>query len=78
MFCSRLGPVEKPEATIKVYRRRNEAGEIVSWFARIKIPGTSRIIPLSKAPNGLDPSPVMARSSPKWRYRHGVTPGVVL
>jgi hypothetical protein len=33
--------MEKPEPTIKVYNRRNAAGEIVSWFATIKIPGTS-------------------------------------
>jgi hypothetical protein len=39
VFCSKLDPVEKPEPTIKVYRRRNEAGEIVGWGAEIKIPG---------------------------------------
>jgi hypothetical protein len=33
--------VEKPGTTIKIYWRRNEAGETTSWFARIKIPGTS-------------------------------------
>jgi hypothetical protein len=33
--------VEKPETTIKVYNRRNAAGEIVSWFATVKIPGAS-------------------------------------
>jgi hypothetical protein len=33
--------VEKLEPTIKIYKRRNEAGETVSFFARIKIPGSS-------------------------------------
>jgi hypothetical protein len=33
--------VEKPGTTIKVYNRRNAAGEIVSWFATIKIPSAS-------------------------------------
>jgi hypothetical protein len=33
--------VEKPGTTIKVYRRRNASGETTSWFARVKIPGTS-------------------------------------
>jgi hypothetical protein len=40
-LCSKLEPVESPETTIKIYNRRNEAGEIVSWYATIKIPGTS-------------------------------------
>jgi hypothetical protein len=31
--------VEKLETTIKIYKRRNEAGEIVGWSADIKIPG---------------------------------------
>jgi hypothetical protein len=31
--------VEKPGTTIKIYKRRNEAGEIVGWSADIKIPG---------------------------------------
>jgi hypothetical protein len=38
-FRSKLGPVEKPETTIKIYKRRNEAGEIIGWCAEIKIPG---------------------------------------
>jgi hypothetical protein len=33
--------VENPGITIKIYKRRNETGETVSWFARIKIPGAS-------------------------------------
>ena len=33
--------MEKSEPTIRGYKRRNEAGETVSWFARIKIPGSS-------------------------------------
>jgi hypothetical protein len=40
-LCSKLEPVENPEATIKIYNRRNAAGEIVSWYATVKIPGTS-------------------------------------
>jgi hypothetical protein len=32
---------KKPEPTIKIFKRRNEAGEIVGWGAEIKIPGTS-------------------------------------
>jgi hypothetical protein len=31
--------VEKPEPTIKIYKRRNEAGEVVGWRAEIKLPG---------------------------------------
>jgi hypothetical protein len=31
--------VEKPGITIKIYKRRNEAGQIVGWCAEIKIPG---------------------------------------
>jgi hypothetical protein len=31
--------VEKREPTIKIYKRGNEAGEIVGWSADNKIPG---------------------------------------
>jgi hypothetical protein len=31
--------VEKPQPTIRIFKRRNDAGEIVGWGAEIKIPG---------------------------------------
>ena len=33
--------MKKPGTTIKIFKRRNEAGEIAGWSAEIKIPGTS-------------------------------------
>jgi hypothetical protein len=30
--------------TIKVYNRRNAAGEIVSWFATVKCPGDQHVV----------------------------------
>jgi hypothetical protein len=42
--CSGRDPVEKPEPTIRVYKRRNEAGEIVGWSAEINIPGINRLL----------------------------------
>jgi hypothetical protein len=38
-ICSKLGPVEKPGTTIKIYKRLNGSGEIIGWCADIKIPG---------------------------------------
>ncbi|MGA7324049.1 MAG: hypothetical protein WBX25_06115 [Rhodomicrobium sp.] len=29
------------DSTIRIYKRKNEAGEIVGWSASIKIPGTT-------------------------------------
>jgi hypothetical protein len=33
--------VEKPEPKIKIFKRRNESGQIIGWGVEIKIPGTS-------------------------------------
>jgi hypothetical protein len=33
--------MDKPKSTIKIYKRRNEAGGIIGWRAEIKIPCTS-------------------------------------
>jgi hypothetical protein len=34
--------VQKAEPTIKIFKRKNEAGEIVGWSADIKLPGYNR------------------------------------
>ena len=31
--------MEKAEPAIRIYKRKNEAGEIIGWSADIKIPG---------------------------------------
>ncbi len=33
--------MKKAEPTIRIFKRKNEAGEIVDWSASIKIPGTN-------------------------------------
>ena len=39
MICANIARMN--ENTIRIFKRKNDAGEIVGWSAKIKIPGTN-------------------------------------